>query len=195
MARTKAQQRDETMRALVDEGALLFAERGYAAVGLAEIVRAAGVTKGALYHHFGSKEGLFRAVLRRVQHEVADQVAAAADTEPDTWSQLTAGCRAFLTASSGPAARRIMLVDAPAVLGWNEWRAMDEAASARHLGEALEALFEDGSIPEQPVAPLVRLLSGAMNESALWIAQSENPDALDDTVRALTRLLQALRTS
>ncbi|WP_106584046.1 TetR/AcrR family transcriptional regulator [Murinocardiopsis flavida] len=181
------------MRALVDEGTRLFAERGYAAVGLAEIVRSAGVTKGALYHHFGSKEELFRAVLRRVQSDVADQVAAAADAEPDTWTQLTAGCRAFLTASSGRSARRIMLIDAPAVLGWNEWRAMDEAASARHLEEALAALVEDGSIPDQPVAPLVRLLSGAMNEAALWIAQSDDPGALDATDRALTRLLHALR--
>ena len=74
-----------------------------------------------------------------------------------------------------------MLVDGPAVLGWNEWRALDEAASARHLAEALTALIEEGVIAAQPVAPLTRLLSGAMNEAALWLAGSPNPEDLADT--------------
>src|ERR1700754_4466256 len=187
---TRAQQRERTRATLLEVSRQLFATRGYAAVGLAEIVHAAGVTKGALYHHFeGGKSDLFRAVLAQVQADVAQTVAATADAEDDRWAQLTAGCRAFLTASTDPAVRRIMLVDGPAVLGWSEWRALDEAESASHLADSLAALVDAGIIAAQPVSPLARLLSGAMNEAALWLAETGNPADLDDVLAALFRML------
>jgi AcrR family transcriptional regulator len=192
---TRAQQRERTRAVLLDVSRRLFATHGYAAVGLAEIVRAAGVTKGALYHHFeGGKTDLFRAVLGQVQAEVADIVATTADAEPDAWAQLAAGCRAFLTASTDPAVSRIMLIDGPAVLGWSEWRAMDDAGSASHLADALTALIEAGVIAPQPVPPLTRLLSGAMNEAALWLAETGTQADLDAVLTALSRMLEALRT-
>ncbi len=191
---TRAQQRERTRAALLDVSRQLFATRGYAAVGLAEIVGEAGVTKGALYHHFeGGKTDLFRAVLAQVQAEVAQVVAATADAEDDPWAQLTAGCRAFLTASTDPAVRRIMLIDGPAVLGWSEWRAMDDAGSANHLADALQELVGAGIIAPQPVVPLTRLLSGAMNEAALWLAETGDPADLDAVLNALFRMLEALR--
>ena len=191
----RAQQRERTRTALLDVSRRLFATRGYAAVGLAEIVGTAGVTKGALYHHFeGGKTDLFRAVLAQVQAEVARTVVAAAAAEDDPWERLTAGCRAFLTASTDPAVRRIMLVDGPAVLDWSEWWAMDEAEAASHLAELLTALVDAGILVRRPVAPLTRLLSGAMNEVALWLAGSDRPEDRDDAVAALARLLEALRT-
>jgi AcrR family transcriptional regulator len=192
-AGSKARQREQTMEALVAEGRRLFTLKGYGAVGLAEIVRGAGVTKGALYHHFDSKAGLFRAVLEQVQQEVAERVATAAEAQDDPWKQLIAGCEAFLVASSEPTTQRIMLIDGPAVLGWDEWRAMDEAASAKHLAQILVTLIENGTITRQPVPPLAHLLSGAMNEAALWLAQSAGADDLADTTAALSRLLGSLR--
>ncbi|MBB4916235.1 TetR/AcrR family transcriptional regulator [Streptosporangium saharense] len=190
---SRAEQREQTRRALLREGRRLFAAEGYGAVGLSQIVTAAGVTKGALYHHFDGKAALFRAVLAQVQKEVGRRVAATADAETDPWDQLVAGCHAFLAASTDPDVRRIMLIDGPAVLGWQEWRALDEAASARHLAEALTGLVEAGVIAEQPVAPLTHLLSGAMNEAALWLADSPDPQNLPDTLAALTRMLESLR--
>ncbi|MFI8978387.1 TetR/AcrR family transcriptional regulator [Nocardia asteroides] len=189
----RTQQREETRRLLLTQSRRLFAAKGYAAVGLSEIVAASGVTKGALYHHFDSKADMFREVLTQVQQEVGDQVAAAADAEPDPWTQLTAGCAAFLRASADPLVQRIMLIDGPAVLGWHEWRALDEANSARHLHEALDALVAAGIVAPQPVAPLTQLLSGAMNEAALWLATTTDPDALPATIEALDRLLAGLR--
>ncbi|WP_331728500.1 helix-turn-helix domain-containing protein [Streptomyces sp. NBC_00158] len=189
----RARQREQTRQTLLLESRRLFSALGYACVGLSEIGRAAGVTKGALYHHFGSKAELFRAVLEEVQQEVAAQVAAAADARPHAWDQLVSGCRAFLSASTDPALQRIMLVDGPAVLGWREWRAMNEATSGRHLAEALTVLMAEGTIPAQPVAPLTHLLSGAMNEAVLWLAASEGPADMEDTWRALARMLEALR--
>ena len=190
----RAEQREQTRQALVRESRRLFATLGYAAVGLSQIVSAAGVTKGALYHHFDSKADVFRAVLEQVQQEVAEQVVAAAEAQDGSWARLVAGCRAFLSASTAPEVQRIMLVDGPAVLGWADWRALDEAASAHHLAEALADLVADGTIPAQPVEPLAHLLSGAMNEAALWLATTTSPTALEQTWAALTRLLDSLRT-
>ncbi|WP_036372904.1 TetR/AcrR family transcriptional regulator [Micromonospora sp. ATCC 39149] len=189
----RAEQREQTRHTLVRESRRLFATHGYGAVGLAQIVAAAGVTKGALYHHFAGKADVFRAVLELVQQEVAAQVVAAAEAQHDPWARLTAGCRAFLTASTAPQVQRIMLVDGPAVLGWADWRALDEAASAHHLAEALTDLIAAGTIAAQPVTPLAHLLSGAMNEAALWLATTTSPHALEQTCTALTRLLEGLR--
>ncbi|WP_395360968.1 TetR/AcrR family transcriptional regulator [Streptomyces sp. YH02] len=192
----RAEQRAATRRALLAEGRRRFAEDGYHGVVLAEVARAVGVTKGAAYHHFESKAGLFRAVVAEVQGELGDRVAAAADEQTDPWEQLRAGCRAFLAAGSDPAVRRIVLVDAPTVLGWAEWRALDEESSARHLTEALEGLVEAGIVTEQPVEPLARLLSGAMNEAALWLARGDSATsatALERTVAALDGLLAGIR--
>ncbi|MGW0903081.1 TetR/AcrR family transcriptional regulator [Streptomyces sp. NPDC002853] len=191
----RAQQREQTRQSLLRESRRLFSGSGYGAVGLAEIVQAAGVTKGALYHHFTGKADLFRAVLEEMQQEVGRRVAAAADAHDDPWTQLTVGCQEFLIATTDPDIQRVMLVDGPAVLGWSQWRAMDEAASAHHLADALSSLIDAKIITPQPVAPLVHLLSGAMNEAALWLASSSNPEDLDHTKTALTQLLQALRAS
>lgn len=193
MAGTRDEQRAATRRALLAEGRRRFAADGYHAVVLAEAAEAAGVTKGAAYHHFGSKAGLFRAVVAEVQEELGGRVAEEADRFGDPWQRLRAGCRAFLAAGADPAVRRILLVDAPTVLGWDEWRAMDDDASARHLRDALRTLVEAGVIADRPVEPLARLLSGAMNEAALWLARSEDPDALAAAEEALDRLLGGLR--
>lgn len=194
-SRTRAEQRAATREALVDEGRRRFARDGYERVVLEQVARGAGLTKGAAYHHFGSKEGLFRAVLERTQRDVAESVTRAADAVDDPWEQLIAGCHAFLRAGSDRANQRIMLIEAPAVLGWNEWRAIDEASSARVLEEGLRGLIDAGVIAEQPIEPLTRLLSGAMNEAALWLAQSPTPDGLDATMAALEQLLAGLRRS
>ncbi|WP_030792324.1 TetR/AcrR family transcriptional regulator [Streptomyces sp. NRRL S-920] len=194
MAGTRAEQRAATRRALLAEGRRRFAAHGYHDVVLAEVAQAAGVTKGAAYHHFESKAGLFRAVVAEVQRELGERVADAAGRHEDPWEQLRAGCRAFLAAGRDPVVRRVVLMDAPAVLGWDEWRAMDEDSSARHLTEALDTLVRAGVIEDQPVEPLARLLSGAMNEAALWLARSEDPAAPGGAERALDRLLSGLRT-
>ncbi|GGV23756.1 TetR/AcrR family transcriptional regulator [Streptomyces griseoflavus] len=190
MAVSRADQRAATRRALTAEGRRRFAADGYHHVVLAEVARAAGVTKGAAYHHFDSKAGLFRAVVREVQRELGERVADAADRHEDVWERLRAGCRAFLAAGTDPAVRQILLVDAPTVLGWDEWRALDEESSARHLAEVLTELAAAGIIADQPVEPLARLLSGAMNEAALWIARGGDPPAAE---QALDRLLAGLR--
>lgn len=193
MSPTQLERRQATVHALLTEGRRQFARDGYAAVSLAGIVDALGLTKGAFYHHFAGKAALFRAVVEQVQSQVADRVVAAAEARPDAWGRLTAGCEAFLRAGADPDVQRIMLIDGPAVLGWDDWRALDDASSGRHLRDALQSVIDDGVIAPQPVEPLTHLLSGAMNEAALWLARSDDPRDLDDTVAALLALIEALR--
>jgi AcrR family transcriptional regulator len=191
--RTKAAQREATVRSLLVQARDAFAQDGYRDASLEGIAGAAGVTKGALYHHFpGGKRELFRAVAAELHREIADRVASAAP-EAEPWVQLLAGCRTFLEMAVDPAAQRILLLDAPAVLGWDVWRDLDAASSMRQLETALTHLMADGVIDELPVRPLVHLLSGAMNEAALAVAQSSEPRRdLLETVAVLERLLGGL---
>jgi AcrR family transcriptional regulator len=194
MAGLRVQQREQTRQALIREARHLFARRGYGAVGLAEIVAAAGVTKGALYHSFGGKIGLFREVLAQAQAEVAERVSTSVSPDADAWTSFVSGCETFLSVSNDPELSRIMLIDGPAVLGWSEWRRLDEQTSARHLAESVEKLIDEGIIAPQPVEPLTRLLSGAMNETALWLAESGRPGDREAAWTALRTVLEALRS-
>lgn len=191
---TKAEQRDVTVHKLIEISRALFTEHGYAHTPTEAIVRQAGVTRGALYHHFGNKEGLFRAVLQAVQYDVAQQIALATQQSADPWVQFVAGCRAFLAASLDPSVQRIMLLDAPAVVGWDVWREMDAAYSMKTLHEGLSELAARGLIQPLPIDALVHLLSGAMNEAALWIARADQPQqALAEASTALEQILTALQ--
>jgi AcrR family transcriptional regulator len=192
---TRQQERRAATRAwLLAAARPLFADRGFHGVAADEIVAAVGLTRGALYHHFGGKDGLFAAVVEDLQAAVAARIAAAATAAPDPWSALVAGCRAFLEAGLDPAARRILLLDAPAVLGWDRWRDIDERHGFRLLVDGLRAAMAAGDVDPQPAEPLARLLTGAMNEAALWAARAEDPDrATADAVKALEAVLAGLR--
>jgi AcrR family transcriptional regulator len=191
---TKAQQREATIARLIDVAYEVFTRDGYAHASTEEIVRLAGVTRGALYHHFVSKEGLFKAVLAFVQQQVGLHIATVVAEEHEIWEQLIKGCVAFLEISADPHVRQIMLIDAPAVVGWSLWREMDAENSMKSLHEALTELALQGQLPPLPINALTHLLSGAMNESALWIAQSDDSaTALVEATQALTYILHSLR--
>jgi AcrR family transcriptional regulator len=194
--RTKAEQREQTNHELIAIAREIFSRDGYAGAATEEIVARAGVTRGALYHHFGSKEGLFRAVLESVQADIARRVEVAANNAPrgDGWRQISDGCRAFLEANLDPQVRRIVLIDAPAVLGWEVWREIDAAHSVRLLQMGLRELANAGQIRALPLEAVVHLLSGAMNEAALWIAGSSDPHmALEQAVAGLEAMLTGLK--
>ncbi|MBL8155202.1 MAG: TetR/AcrR family transcriptional regulator [Anaerolineae bacterium] len=194
MTVTKAQQKEATTARLIQVAREVFTRDGYANAATEEIVQIAGVTRGALYHHFGSKEGLFQAVFSALQQQMAQRIETASAGHDDIWEQLVTGCRVFLEASLEPDIQRILLVDAPAVLGWSVWREFDSQNSMKSLREALEELIAREQIPPLPVDALTHLLSGAMNEAALWIAQSANASAaLAESIQALEHLLRGLR--
>jgi AcrR family transcriptional regulator len=193
--RTQAERSKATREALIEAARAHFAARGYAAVGTEEIVRAAGVTRGALYHHFGGKRDLFEAVYERIEVELAQRIAegalGTAATAP--LEAMRAGAEMFLQAATEPEAQRIVLLDGPSVLGWDRWR---EIAAEHGLGlieATLRAAIEAGAIGEQPVRPLAHVLMGALDEAAMLVARAEDPERMRDEVgQTLDALLAGL---
>ncbi len=187
--------RSEATRAtLVAAARPLFAAQGFAGVGTEEIVRAAGVTRGALYHHFRDKEDLFAAVFEQVEGELMQRIGeVAGEHAADPRAELRVGAETWLDACAEPEVHRIVLLDAPAVLGRERWR---EIALRNGLGlvvAALQAAIDAGQIEPQPVEPLAHVLLGAIDEAALYLAAAEDHDVARAEVGAvLDRLLAAL---
>ena len=190
----QAERSEATRKALVDVGRKLFAKRGYADVGTEEIVRRAGVTRGALYHHFAGKEDLFRAVAEQVEEDITRKSAEAALAHQDPWDQQRAGWDAFLDACLDPAVQRIILLDAPSVLGAKAWREIASKYGLALVQFGIQSLIEAGLIEEQPVDPLAHLVIGALSEAAVVIAQAEDTQAARAEMGvALERLMAGLR--
>src|SRR5262245_60317686 len=179
MARTKHDLRSEaTRRQLITAARRLFGARGYASVGTEEIVRAAGVTRGALYHQFRDKADLFATVAEEVEAEIAERIAdGAAGSAADPVEALRAGARLFLDACAEPEVERIILLDAPAVLGWEAWRDLAGRYGLGLVQFALQSAMDAGAITAQPVAPLAHVLIGALDECALYVARADDPAA------------------
>jgi AcrR family transcriptional regulator len=191
----KAEQSEATRAALIATARELFAERGYAAVGTEEIVRATGVTRGALYHHFAGKLELFQAVYEDVERRLLERIAASAiSSAEDPLQALHAGAEAFLDACEDPAVQRIALVDAPSVLGWEQWRAIGLQYGLGLVQSAVGAAIDAGLIEQQPVRPLAHLLLGAIDEGAMLIARADDGGETRRQVGAsVARFLDALR--
>lgn len=190
--------RSEATRAkLVAAGIELFSAHGYAAVGTEQVVKRARVTRGALYHHFGDKRDLFRAVHEELETRLVQDIVAAlaAAQEEDPLAALEVAARAVLDVAIDRKVARVTLIDAPSVLGWEEWREID----ARHglgLAElALRAAMDAGRISEQPVKPLAHLLLGALGEAAIMVATAPDPaTARAEVEPALMTLINGLAT-
>lgn len=191
---SKAQQKQQTIQKLLEVAREMFSGGGFAESAMEDIVKQAGVTRGALYHHFGSKEGLFQAVLATVQKEIGEQVEAEAAKSEDAWQQLILGCLAFVSSAIEHRNRRILLIDGPSVIGWETWRRMDEENSMRHLREQLQLLQEQGYLRPVSIEALTHLLSGAMNEAVLWISETaDRKKTLEEVSTAITLLLEGFR--
>ena len=192
--RTQASRSAATRAALVTAARPLFAERGYAAVGTDEVARAAGVTRGALYHQFAGKTELFAAVFEQVEEEVAERIGAGLlDAGADPAAVLHDGIDAWLAACAEPEVHRIVLIEAPAALGWERWREIGRRYGVGLVEAAVQSLVDAGHLPEQPARPLAHVLVGALEEAALYAARAEDREAATEAVReALVRLVDGL---
>ncbi|MBA3264337.1 MAG: TetR/AcrR family transcriptional regulator [Thermoleophilaceae bacterium] len=185
---------DATRDALVRAGRELFSVRGFAGVGTEELVARAGVTRGALYHHFADKRDLFRAVHEELEQGLVADIGARIGGIDDPWELMVTGVAAFLDACTEPAVMRIALLDAPAVLGWAQWREIDARHGLGLVSFGLQNAMDRGVLTPQPVRPLAHLLMGAMAEAAMVIANGTDPAAARDEVeRPLLALLEGLR--
>jgi len=190
--RTQTDRRAVTKARLVSAARKLFAEKGYAATSTPEVAAAAGMTRGALYHHFADKTDLFRTVVEEEHLILAMSIEAAAagsDDEPGPVKALLQGGDAFLTAMQDPGRRRILLVDAPAVLGRDELDAIDARHGLRTLIEGFGAAMDAKAIRELPLEPLARLV-GAMFDRAAMADEATMPDYR----KAMRALIRGLKT-
>ncbi len=188
--------RSEATRAkLIEVGIELFSERGYADVGTEEIVDRAAVTRGALYHHFGDKRDLFRAVHEELEQRIVAGIGTALEADPreDPLEALEVAAGAVLDVALDSKIARVTLIDAPSVLGWEEWREIDVRYGLGLTEAVLNAAIESGRIAKQPVRPLAHLLVAAVGEAAIMVATADDPkQARKDVEPAMRSLLYGL---
>ena len=166
-----------TRQHVVSVATQLFAERGYEATSIDAVLQEAGVSRGSLYHHFPGKEALFEAVLEAVEDRVGAAVISADAGSGDPVEGLRAGCQAWVRLAGDPVVQRILLVDAPAVLGWQRWRDLEERHALGLLRAALQAVADTGRLPPDLVDVFAHVVLAAMNEIALLVAQAPEPAA------------------
>ena len=172
----------------------LFAERGYEATSIDAVLAESGVSRGSLYHHFASKEALFEAAFAAVETSVGEQVIAAVAGSSDATDELRAGCRAWIRLAGDPVVQRIVLIDAPAVLGWERWREIEEHYALGLLKAAMQAEADEGRVRGDLVDVFAHMLLATMNELALLIARADDQAtaqriAVDAMEQLLDRLL------
>lgn len=191
---TQAERREKTRTSIVKAARRIFGERGFAATTMDDIAAGARVAKGAVYHHFPTKEAVFEAVFEQASLDLVSDIERIARAEKDPLAVLAAGTEAYFAACAKGPTGQIILRDGPAVLGWEHWRAID----AKHFGGkfhgAIAAAMDTGVIARQPVEPLARLLLGAVTEAAVAVsAGADIGKAGKDYARTFRALLDALR--
>ncbi len=184
----------ETREKLLKTGRKLFAKKGFAGVSAEEVVAKTGLTRGALYHHFNGKAGLFAGVYEKMQQEMAATVEEKVTAEPGPWEELTAGINAYLTACESPDMQRIFFVDGPAVLGWERCREMDARHAMALLERGIADAMRNGELDPLPLKPLMLFLAGALREAGMWIASSGEPNrAKKEAAEVLDRVFGGIR--
>jgi AcrR family transcriptional regulator len=182
-----------TRAALIRAGRKLFGERGYALVGTGELVSQAGVTRGALYHHFHDKPSLFRAVFEDVQRDLAERLSTAGAPDAPPLERLHAGMEVFLDACLEPAFCRIALLDAPALLGWDDLRQLDDRYALGFLNATLAEAMDADQLRQRSVEVLAHILMGAVTECGMLVARApDRQQARERVGEGLHQLLAGL---
>lgn len=191
--RSQRERSETTTRHMLSTARKLFARDGYAATSLDTVVDECGVTKGAFYHHFASKEQLFEAVFIEEQRKIAEVSVAAYKTKRDPIDASYAACRAFFDVSLNPGVQWITLLDAPGVLGWERMRDIESNYSLRLLKESIRAAIAAKRMKKRDVDPLAHLLLGALCEGAMYMARADDQRKARRTVeREYKTILDAL---
>jgi AcrR family transcriptional regulator len=178
---------------LVEIATGLFAEHGYEDTSIDAVLHAAQVSRGALYHHFNGKEALFAAVFEAVEVAVGDDMVAAVEGMTDPVAALHAGCLAWIRLAGDPVVQRIVLIDAPSVLGWQRWREIEEEHALGMTKAALRLVADAGRLPASLVDPFAHMLLASLNEIAIVIARADDrPAAMREGQAAVEEFLRRL---
>jgi AcrR family transcriptional regulator len=189
----KVERGEATREQLIAIATRLFAERGYEGASIEAVLHESGVSRGALYHHFRGKEALFEAVLQGVYSETGRKTVAASAGAPSPMAALRAGCVEWVRLAGDPVVQQIALIDAPAVLGWQRWRELDEASGFGLVRAGIQAVAEQADLRPELIDPFAHMLLGALNEIALFVARADDPAAATRAGEAaVDELLQRL---
>jgi AcrR family transcriptional regulator len=184
---------EATRSQLVAIATRMFAEHGYEDTSIEAVLREAGVSRGSLYHHFASKEALFEAAAEEVETRVGNQTIAAAAGAAGPVEALRLASLAWVRLAGDPVVSRILLIDAPSVLGWERWRAMEERHALGGIRLVLQAAAGEGLLRPELVGTMAHVLLASVNEVALLVARSDDPEAAmaagADTIDELLRRL------
>jgi AcrR family transcriptional regulator len=173
----RAAQGRATRGQLIEVATSLFADHGYEGTSIEAVLAAAGVSRGALYHHFASKEALFAAVVSAVSDRVTAEVTEAIRDCTDPVDAMHTGALAWIDLAGDPVIQRVMLEDAPSVLGWEQWRAMDEGRTVSAMRAMLQAVSDSGRLPQELVEPFSHMILAALDEAAMVVARAPNSRA------------------
>ena len=173
----RAAQGRATRGQLIEVATRLFAEHGYEGTSIEAVLSAAGVSRGALYHHFPGKEALFEAVVVAVSDQVTVDLAAAVGGRTDPVDAMRTAALAWIGLAADPVIQRVVLVDAPSVLGWERWRDMDGGRTLGTLRATLQAVSDSGRLPSALVNPFSHMILAALDEIVLVVARADDPVA------------------
>jgi AcrR family transcriptional regulator len=171
----RAAQGRATRGQLIEVATGLFADHGYEGTSIEAVLTAAGVSRGALYHHFAGKEALFRAVLETLSERITEQLTEVISGCTDPVEAVRTSALGWIDLAGDPVIQRIMLVDAPSVLGWEQWRAMDEGRTVGAMRAMLQAVSDTGRLPGKLVDPFADMILAALDEAAMVVARA--PDS------------------
>ena len=190
---TKAEQTRRTRCAILERARYLFATKGYAATGTEEIISELGITRGALYHQFNDKLGVFKAVIIEAYREITDYIQTKIQPLDNNWQQLIVGCQAFLEVAQQDELRRLVFVEAPAVLAADELAKIDQYGFGL-LYESIQIAVAEGQLNTIDVEGFAHLVNGSLNELAAWVAQSDDPERLKKAQSLVETLLMRHRS-
>jgi AcrR family transcriptional regulator len=185
---TKAEQTQRTRRAILDRARHLFATKGYAATGTEEIISELGITRGALYHQFSDKLGVFKAVVAEAYSEITNYISTKVQPLDDPWEQLLIGCQAFLEIAQQEDLRRLVYIEAPAVLAADTLVKFDQYGFGL-LYESIQRVVDEEKLNTIDAEGFAHLVNGSLNELAAWVAQSDDPERLKTAQRLVETLL------
>lgn len=185
---TKAEQTRRTRQAILQRARQLFSTQGYAATGTEEIIRELGITRGALYHQFHDKRGVFRAVIVAAYDEITRYIQVKIKPFETNWEQLIIGCKAFLEVAQQEELRRLVFVEAPAVLAADDLVEIDQYGFGL-LQQSIQIAVDEGQLNVVDPEGFAHLVNGSLNELAAWVAQSDDPDRLKTAQQLVESLL------
>jgi AcrR family transcriptional regulator len=190
---TKAAQTARTRRAILDHARQLFATQGYAATGTEALIAGLGITRGALYHQFGDKQGVFRAVIAEVFAEISTHIGTEASTGKTAWEQLMRGCQGFLDITHREDIRRLVFVEARVVLDAETLSRFDQEHGYGLLLKGVQAVVAAGELDVPDVEGFTIMVNGALESLASWSAQTDSPERLETAKLLSEQLLDSHR--